>query len=322
MASNNPASRQEVVTAVITALSKVRDKRTAAVPRLVEPGWREPIDRDETRRSLAALLEVSVDSVDDVQLNAAINEITAAAEQSAATLATHIASLAEHFEAIGCVAEGAIIEYFHCESKVLGELYSETERASPSPSRLRRLALQYALDARTRIQGSSSRFSIERHEDGYHIRQYPIGAIRNSAIPYPARRVRNGFAVAVLDFLEADPPKIWQLRKFLELLLDQPELKGPPVPTRASAAEVFVDIEHQAVTIKGRVYPLEMEQVALIGAVVKADGLWVSGRTLAADDALIGQRPDRILRGLRPEIRALIAAERGKGYRLRTEMLE
>lgn len=154
----------------------------------------------------------------------------------------------DHLQTIGCPpAEEDAYDRF--AKQTLASLYLVAREARPSPTEMRRLALRYALDARRSIDGDLNRFAWTKERDGWRIAEdqfacglggtdwkIPVGigtATRLIGLPNIAGRlVRDPFAVAVLDCVLANPPRIDSLKGLIEKLPGKMPTAEDAIPVR------------------------------------------------------------------------------------------
>ena len=253
-----------------------------------------------------------------------LTTVVAGAVADAARVGDHLDHLAEHLRAIGCTGREDVESYFRFANRTLASLYLEAVKAHPSPSELTKFALRYALDARYPIEGGVQRFLIRRVNDVWEICEYPSLAMQTPAIPIPGRTIKNIFAVRIFDYLQHEPPKIFELMRLIESLLGG-------VPSTADALggsggggpqrKIEVNLEKSIVWLDGEDFHVKAAQAYFVQAVVSAEGMWISSTEIAKSErnatTMIGPRPDRVRAGLPKPIRDLIEANGGRGFRLR-----
>jgi hypothetical protein len=279
-------------------------------------------DRSEIRAALAVLMQIPVEAMTEARLDELLRKIVIDAENDAARVGDHREHLAEHRRLIGCVTANQITDYLEFANQVLADLYREASKSSPSPSKLKRLLLQYVLDARQPIQGSVYRFDLTRQESGYKLVEYRAAEMRVRAIPMPGRNVKDVFAVSLLEALQGDPPQIYRLREIVEQMLDCEQLESTvrSVESNVDAGgAVVADLVASTLSFGGVTYQLDLPSILFVKAVAEANGEWVTSPAMIAQSELIGQRPDRLVRRLPAAVQRHIEGRRGRGYRLRME---
>jgi hypothetical protein len=90
----------------------------------------------------------------------------------------------EHLFGIGVPPEH-VRDYRRQESRILTNLYFKAREPVPSPDDLRRLAFQYALDARLPVEGNLARFGWQKLQRRWAVGQYPDPAARSQGLSPP-----------------------------------------------------------------------------------------------------------------------------------------
>jgi hypothetical protein len=70
-------------------------------------------------------------------------------------------------------------------NRVLAEVYAECRDGTPSPTRLTRLALRYALDSRRSFEVSINQVDLRPRNGFYEVQIYADEARRVPKIPFP-----------------------------------------------------------------------------------------------------------------------------------------
>jgi hypothetical protein len=84
----------------------------------------------------------------------------------------------------GCHAED-VVAYLRLQRKTLASLYILISHPNPSPTLLYGLAIRYAMDVRTPIEGDVWRFAREQTPKGWLITEYPSSAHRTMSVRLP-----------------------------------------------------------------------------------------------------------------------------------------
>ncbi|MBC8867946.1 MAG: hypothetical protein H8E44_00940 [Planctomycetes bacterium] len=251
-------------------------------------------------------------------------KIVATAHADADVAAEHLDQLTEHLLEIGCTCKAEVEEYFQAANRTLASLYFVAAKAQPSPDGLKRLAIRYALDARQPVEGDLRRFEFRRLERGWEAVEYQSVAARRLPFQLPGCVVRDIYAVLILDFVFASPPRIFDLMELIENLLG-----GVPSRTDCSDSvegaekteqepKIRVDLKKSIVWLNEEPIPVSTEQAYFVDAINSGRGNWVSIKSQASEKhrLIVGSRPDRVRKGLPAPIRSLIESKGGSGFRL------
>jgi hypothetical protein len=187
---------------------------------------------------------------------AQVEQYRAAGAEAAAPLAHVLASYARHVAALG-VGPNQVRDYLARERRLLGELYHECRTPVPSPDKVRRLALQYALDARSPVNGHIRRFDVRCHAGVCGIGERPASPLLLTTVTPPSRTVHHPFAPLVLEAAYADTPAAHDIVGVIESLFGRapdsrgerrdlgPATAGTPPPCESANTTVPVETPGQ-----------------------------------------------------------------------------
>lgn len=266
------------------------------------------------------------DAATDAAVIGVLARTTESAISDADRLGRYIESVVDHLQSIDCTTEEEVGDYFISARKTLASIYLAVSQARPSPAELTKLALRFALDPRKSIEGDLRRFSLSRTEDGWEVIAYPSLAMKVPAIPLPGRSIKDVFAVQILNLLHHDPPQIFKLMNLIEFRLGCVPSGSDGLDAEAlnedalAEPKIRVDLEKKIVWLYGEPIPVRSDGAYFVDALTKANGNWISlPKNAPTEDHrdMIGYRPDRVRRKLRPELQELIESQGGKGSRLR-----
>jgi hypothetical protein len=285
-----------------------------------------PADREVVRGSLAVLQGVAVEELTDVALDEAVRQIEADAASDAQRVVAYLRQMAAHLRSVECVTPQQIEEFVDAMNDVLLQIYGELQKTRPSPTRLRQLVAQYAVDPRRPVAAPAHHIDVRRNDEGLTVAVLPPGVGRIRSLPYPGTVVRNPCAAQLLEYLLlASPPNYPAAMQTIELRLGYvPDASPPPnlqPPVASPGPSVTVDEGAGCITACGRSYVVDRELAQIFQRLLKAPGNWVSSAELEKSPLLQGTRIDRLLQKLPRELRALIEGRPGKGYRLSMERL-
>jgi hypothetical protein len=283
-------------------------------------------DREFLRDAVAKLFQLPNADVTDAFLDEVIQRVTAEAEIDAGQATEYLDHLGAHLRTLNCIEREEVFEYFAAADRVLLELHLELQRSRPRDTRVKQLSVQYALDARRRVDALAHQIDIRPRDNGYEITvaDNHHGFLRS--IPHPGVVVRDPFACRLFDLALPEPPEYTGLMQFIEMLLGYvPELPEQAIQWLqpiTPATAVQVDVDDTCIIVFGRRYVVDLQLVHFMSALLKSPGAWVSSTSLAADPLFDGVRIDRLWKKLPARIQHVIASCTGKGYRLRLELLE
>jgi hypothetical protein len=311
----------ELAQRVIRSLCKRRSGQEA--PPAPPPKLPRVIDRETTQNALAVLLNIPKSRVTKALLDKHIRQIRKDAEDDATRVAGYLDQLIDHLTLIGCTTDGEIDEYLVAEEQVLLDLYAELRFPQPSPTRLLQLSVQYALDARQRINGTIHQLEIRQRKGGYEIAVHPPGQIKLRSIPYPGRVVRNPCAIELLRFVQQSPPSYFRMVQWIESVLQH----VPSYPDRSESTaskplpSIVVDLEDSVVLLFGKPYPVSLEGARFVKLLNNDPNVWVAPSDYEDDVVLKNSRLDREFKKLPKPIKSLIESKKGSGYRLSKQRL-
>lgn len=322
-AATSSASIDRIVIEVLGERRKRLGRRTGSL----KVRSQEQLDREKCRQAISVLLRKPKADVTDALLDEIIGNIEAEAAADADSVAANLTQLVAHLQSLKCSTRHAVFEYFAAAERVLLELYGELRQPRPSPTRLRQLTVQYALDPRKRIDAAAHQIEIRNRDDGYEIAVAPPGTSHLPSIPLPGIVVKDHFSALFLSLLLSDPPCYSAFMQRIEMLLEyvpaekQTFSNSPPV---TPATAVQVDIDDSVIILFGRRYVADVQQIRFLQPLLEKPGIWVSSKGIKEDPLFAGVRIDRVCSKLPPAIQEFIesGSGTGKGYRLRLELLE
>lgn len=282
-------------------------------------------DRESLRSAIAVLFQLPMADVTDDFLEEVVRRVIAEAETDAERVAGYLDQLISQLEALNCVGRQEVFEYFAATDRVLLELYTELRQPRPSSTRLQQLIVQYALDARRRVDALAHQIEIRPRDEGYEVAIAAGGQPLLRSIPHPGVAVRNPFARRLIEIGLQEPPRYTELMQFIEMLLgyvpehDRAIQRLEPI---TPATAVQVDIEESCIIVFGRCYVVDLQLAQFMKVLLETPGAWVSSPTFAEDSLFRGVLLDRPWKKLPAAVRDLIESRTGKGYRLRLERLE
>lgn len=280
-------------------------------------------DRQCFREAVSVLYRKPIAEITDADLDEIIERIEAEAACDAESVAANLNQLVAHLQTLNCTTRDAVVDYFAAAKRVLLELYAELRLVRPSPTRLRQLAAQYALDPRHSIELPAHRIEIRAQDDGYQIALAPPGSSNLISIPLPGTFVNDPFKRLLLGLVLAGPPCYTDLLQLIEMLLgfvptDDEDVRRLMTP----ATVVQVDFEDSSIIVLGRRYVVEFQLLQFLRLLLAEPGAWVSSTFINDDPLFAGVRVDRLCKRLPTAVQELIEGQRGKGYRLRFDRLE
>lgn len=322
-------SQKNNIEALIPTILKVLvDRKKRSDPKSIEPTVAVTdlkFGSDESSPPAPKKKSIRRSKESDAIVGRTLEGVAHEALTNAQLVGEQIFGYAEQFHGLGCSSESDMHGFFDAAECVLAELYHEAGKPSSSPTRLMRLALQYAMDPRRLIEGDIERFHLRWTSNGLEIVEYPSLGKKVLAFPYPGRRLRNIYACKILELLNDNTPQLFALRKLLEGILGE----NPPEPRTATlnakrplGSQIHVDINRSRILLAGIAYSVDLPQAYFVKVIADAHGKFVAGRDITANAMLVGTRPDRTRKGLPREIQELIETKQGRGYRLRVEQLE
>ncbi|MCE9607609.1 MAG: hypothetical protein K8U03_22205 [Planctomycetia bacterium] len=319
------APSSESMHAIVLEVLSERHNRTGQSTSLAEVRSAKKPDRKGLREAVSILFRKPIVDLTDPVLDEIIEKIEAEAASDAENVAANLIQLVAHLRSLNCTTRDAIVDYFVAADQVLLELHAELRHSRPSPTRLRQMAAQYALDPRRPIDEPAHRIDIRSMYDGYEIAIAPPGTSNLKSIPLPGIIVNDPFKCLLLGLMLSGPPHYTDLMQLIEMLLgyvpaENKELAQNPVLTPSTAVQV--DVEESSIVVFGRHYVVELQQVRFMQLLLKAPGVWISTRKFHADPLFEGVRMDRIRDTLPSVLLDLIESKGGKGYRLMVERLE
>lgn len=322
-AATSSASIDRIVLEVLGERRKRSGRRTGSS----KVGSHNQLDREKSRQAISVLFRKPSADVTDALLDEIIGNIEAEAAADADSVAANLTQLVAHLQSLKCTTRHAVHEYFAAAERVLLELYGELRQPRPSPTRLRQLTVQYALDPRRRIDAAAHQIEIRNRADGYEIAVAPPGTSYLPSIPLPGIVVTDPFSALLLSLLLSGPPCYSAFMQSIEMLLEYvPAEKQtfsnslPWTPTTA----VQIDIDDSVIIVFGNRYVADFQQIRFLQPLLEKPGVWVSSKGIKEDPLFSGVRIDRVCSKLPPAIQEFIesATGTGKGYRLRLELLE
>lgn len=213
--------------------------------------------------------------------------------------------------------------YFSAAEKVLLQMYAELRQSRPSPTRLRQLVVQYALDPRRCVDAAAYQIEISPRNDGYDVAIAPPGTSHLKSLPLPGIFVNDPFKRRMLESATVEPPGYLDLMQLIEMLLGYvPREEEEPVRCESPAVAVQVDLDDLSIIVCGRRYVADLQQVRFVQSLLEIPGAWKSTPNFHADPLFEGVRMDRIRDKLPPAVIDLVESQGGKGYRLMVERLE
>ncbi|MBL9085014.1 MAG: hypothetical protein JNK76_24635 [Planctomycetales bacterium] len=318
------SGEERIATQLYQALARRRRfGPQAATHLLVIP---PPSDREVVRGSPAVLQGVAAEELTDVALEEAVRQIEADAASDAQRVVAYLRQMAAHLRSVDCVTPQQIEEFVDAMNDVLLQIYRELQKTRPSPTRLRQLVAQYAVDPRRPVAVPAHHIDVRRNDEGLTVAVLPPGVGRIRSLPYPGTVVRDPCAAQLLeDLLLSSPPNYPAAMQSIELRLGYVPDASSSAHLQPSVAApgpvVTVDEGAGCITVSGRSYMVDLMLLQVFQFLLKAPGSWVSSAELEKSPLLEGTRIDRLLRKLPRALRALIEGRRGKGYRLRMERL-
>lgn len=317
--SSTSASLHQIVLEVLSERRKPAGRKTplTTVNSPVKP------DRETLRKSLSVLVRKQACEITDSELDKTIENIELEGSDEAELVAAYLHQVVAHLRSLKCTTRDGIFEYFAAGDRVLLELYAELQRSRPSPTRLRQLTVQYALDPRYCIDASAHQIEIRTNDNGYEIAIAPPGTMHSKAIPLPGTLVNDLFKRRMIDFATQEPPRYLELVQLIEMLLGYvPRENEDTVRQELPTSDVQVDVDDSSIIVFGRRYVVDLQQVRFMQLLLKAPGVWISTPKFHADPLFKGVRMDRIRDKLPSVMLDLIESKGGKGYRLMVEHLE
>lgn len=317
------ATSSESMHAIVLAVLSERRNPTGRSTSLAELRSAKKPDRKGLREAISILFRKPIVDLTDPVLDEIIEKIEAEAASDAENVAANLSQLVAHLRSLNCTTRDAIVGYFAAADQVLLELHAELRQSRPSPTRLRQLAAQYALDPRHSIDLPAHRIEIRPQDDGYQIALAPHGSSNLTSIPLPGTFVNDPFKRLLLGLMLAGPPCYTDLMQLIEMLLgfvptDDEDVRRLMTPATA----VQVDFEDSSIIVLGRRYVVEVQLLQFLQLLLAETGAWVSSTFITDDPLFAGVRVDRLCKRFPAAIQELIEGQRGKGYRLRFDRLE
>lgn len=282
-------------------------------------------NEESIRRAIRVLFEQPGVELTEDDFTRIIHEIKSEAEECADPTGVHLNLIASRLESIGCTTREAIVDYFTAGDRVLSELHMELRLQRPSPTRVRQLSAQFALDPRRRVDAPAHQIVIRNNGSEYEVGIVPPGAAQLSSIPFLGTTVSDPFARRIVELVVMEPLPHRELMQLIEMLLGY-------VPTVAEAARqlaritpataVQVDLAESCIVAFGRCYVVDLQLLRFMQALLESPGAWVSSTQLEEDPLFRGVRIDRLTSTLPVTLRNLVESRPRRGYRLRTEELE
>jgi hypothetical protein len=316
------ATSSESMRAIVLEVLSERRNPTGGSTSLAEMRSAKKPDRKGLREAVSILFRKPIAEITDAVLDEIIERIEAEAAGDAESVAANLNQLVAHLQTLNCTTRDAVVGYFAAAKRVLLELHAELRLARPSPTRLRQLAAQYALDPRHSIELPAHRIEIRPQDDGYEIALAPPGSSNLTSIPLPGTFVNDPFKRLLLGLVLAGP-HYTDLMQLIEMLLgfvptDDEDVRRLMTPATA----VQVDFEDSSIIVLGRRYVVEVQLLQLLQLLLAEPGAWVSSTFITDDPLFAGVRVDRLCKRLPTAVQELIEGQRGKGYRLRFDRLE
>lgn len=313
------APSSESMHAIVLEVLSERHNRTGQSTSLAEVRSAKKPDRKGLREAVSILFRKPiVDLTDPVK-------IEAEAASDAENVAANLSQLVAHLRSLNCTTRDAIADYFVAADQVLLELHADLRHSRPSPTRLRQMAAQYALDPRRPIDEPAHRIDIRSMYDGYEIAIAPPGTSNLKSIPLPGIIVNDPFKCLLLDLMLSGPPHYTDLMQLIEMLLgyvpaENKELAQSPVLSPSTAVQV--DVEESSIVVFNRRYVVDDQLLQLMRLLLEEPGAWVSSTYITDDPLFAGARIDRLRKRFPGAVQDLIESQPGKGYRLRFERVE
>jgi hypothetical protein len=226
---------------------------------------------------------------------------TAGGSGTRARFVAYLRQKATYLRSVDCVTPQQIEEFVDAMNDVLLHIYRELQKPRPSPTRLRQLVAQYALDPRRPVAVPAHHIDVRRNDDGMTVAVLPPGVGRIRSLPYPGTVVRDPCAAQLLEcLLLSAPPNYPAAMQMIEQRLGYvPDASSPTnlqPPDAAPGPGVTVDEGAGCITDYGRSYVVEQELVQIFQQLFKAPGNSVSSAELKKSPILEGTRIDRWLK--------------------------
>jgi len=316
------ATSSESMPAIVFEVISERHNPTGRSTSLAELRSSKKPDRESLREAVSILFRKPIVDITDPVLDEIIEKIEAEAASDAENVAANLSQLVAHLRSLNCTTRDAIVDYLGAADQVLLELHAELRHSRPSPTRLRQMAAQYALDPRRTIDEPAHRIDIRSMYDGYEIAIAPPGASNLKSIPLPGTIVNDPFKCLLLDLMLSGPPHYTDLMQLIEMLLgyvpaENKELAQSPVPSPSTAVQV--DVEESSIVVFNRRYVVDDQLLQLMRLLLEEPGAWVSSTYITDDPLFAGARIDRLRKRFPVAVQDLIESQAGKGYRLRFE---
>jgi hypothetical protein len=280
------------------------------------------LDR-ETLRAIATLFQRSM-----TEFHGFLDEVRPRVVAETMIDAERVAGHSGHVTAdlSGSLRIRAGFHYLVAADRVLTELCAELQQQWPSPTRLKQLIAQYAVDARRRVEVPAEHIDIRSLEDGYEIVISNAGHPSLQSPSHSVVPVRSPFTRRLIEIALQEPPRYIELIQFIETMLGymagqhRGTIHHLTVITPANAVQV--DREDSSICVFGRRYVVDPLLVVFVEALLATPGAWVPPRVYGKDLPSDGFRMDRHLTKLPACLQYLIESCPGKGYRLRVERVE
>lgn len=204
-----------------------------------------PPTTDQGRRSLRTMPSPEVEARLAEQCGAErVEQSRAAGAEVAEHFAHLLLSYARHFAGIG-IGKRQVRAYLQSERRVLTEIYNEGRSPVISPDKVRRLVLQYALDARYPVSGLLRRFDVRFGEGSCEIGERPAEPLLLTAIPpHEFKVVRHPFAAWLMRAAYADRPAAHDIVQVVESIFG----RSPASPAESPVAPATPAVENKPTT--------------------------------------------------------------------------